>query len=322
MISAGDLEKYCYCPLSWWLGRDHGSEKSRKSIETHNRLAEEFHEVMFQERKKWGLVFSFIIAIIMIVNLIALIALTLSDIDNTSKGEWLFLISWSWLVVGALILLDTSLKGRMGPYKFSEVVLLVLSILVMILSLNTITLLQIDFIEGHTYVYLAIMWIVIAFSILLTYYRVIYGLREKSNSLNIDGDIIYVGDDSSEVLISKTYGLSGKPDLIVRENKKIVLIEYKAGRVPRGPLFSHIIQLGAYCIIVSDLWSERVEKGILRYGKTEFEIDFDESLEELVLRKAEEMRRLRDTGEAHRNHKRPAKCRGCSKRDLCPESLV
>ena len=54
----------------------------------------------------------------------------------------------------------------------------------------------------------------------------------------------------------------------------------------------------------------------------DFEIEFDEGLEELVLLKVEEMRRIMRHGGAHRNHNREGKCRNCSRRHLCPESLV
>lgn len=96
----------------------------------------------------------------------------------------------------------------------------------------------------------------------------------------------------------------------------------KTGRVPRGPFFSHILQVAAYCLLLEEEQGEAPPFGIVKYGDKEFEVDYDESLKELLIKKVEEMREAKETGEVHRNHNREGKCLHCSRRDICPERLV
>jgi CRISPR-associated exonuclease Cas4 len=102
----------------------------------------------------------------------------------------------------------------------------------------------------------------------------------------------------------------------------------KTGRIPKGPLFSHIAQLGAYCILVEDRFAVPPERGVLKYVEpgqkgVEHSIPFDDELRRTVLGFTERMRgTLRGETVAHRNHKRPGKCIGCSRRAVCPEKLA
>jgi len=96
-------------------------------------------------------------------------------------------------------------------------------------------------------------------------------------------------------------------------------VEVKTGRVPRGPLFSHVIQLAAYCLLLEK--EGKVSYGILKYGEMEHIIAFDDHLRSTLLSKMAEMREVMASGEAHRNHDRPGKCRSCSRRERCPERL-
>ncbi|MCE5297240.1 MAG: CRISPR-associated protein Cas4, partial [Euryarchaeota archaeon] len=133
--------------------------------------------------------------------------------------------------------------------------------------------------------------------------------------------IKYIGTDSSILLRSERYGLTGRPDYILQENDGIVPVEMKSGRRPKGPLFSHIVQLAAYCLILDEDPKNDVSRGILKYGDHEIEIDFDEGLKNIVIDKLDEMRSALEVGEVHRNHNRPGKCQSCSRREVCPERL-
>jgi len=73
---------------------------------------------------------------------------------------------------------------------------------------------------------------------------------------------------------------------------------------------------------MEDEYGNAPPHGILRYGTVEHEIEYNEELKHLVLEKIEDMRGLEKSGEAHRNHNRPGKCRSCSRRNDCPEKLV
>jgi len=52
LVSAGDLEKFSYCPLSWWLSRDHESnnEELEKGIHEHHKLGRSLWEIDSKER--------------------------------------------------------------------------------------------------------------------------------------------------------------------------------------------------------------------------------------------------------------------------------
>ena len=45
-------------------------------------------------------------------------------------------------------------------------------------------------------------------------------------------------------------------------------------------------------------------------------------MERDILEKLREMRKIMETGEAHRNHNRPGKCKSCSRNESCPEKIV
>src|SRR2546428_13842056 len=98
-------------------------------------------------------------------------------------------------------------------------------------------------------------------------------------------------------------------------------VELKTGRVPRGPLFSHILQVAAYCVLLEEESGKAPPYGIIRYGETSFAIEYNDDQKKLVLQKPAEMRTAITTGEAHRNHNRPGQCHHCSRRSGSPERL-
>ncbi len=174
-------------------------------------------------------------------------------------------------------------------------------------------------------------------------------------------------EGTADLLVSQQHGIRGRPDYILYDDETddYIPIEVKTGRVPRGPYFSHILQLAAYALLVEETYGA-CDHGKLRYiptddtraarergpvdiddrertmqfdedearrpvslresmargGGRSYEIQFDEELKALLLAKVAEMREIYETGEAHRNHNRPGKCRHCSRRDACPERLV
>jgi len=324
MISASELERYGYCPLSWWMAIDGDTQNDElvAGSDDHRRISGSLLSVKTKEQGGWELRFSYIVSVAMVGNLLALFTIGILDTEEGVQAGWLFAISLVWLAIGLLLLHRAYLHGRWYRYTFQEMAIVAISILMMMVALNTIAFIQMGAVDGTLYLLLAIFWFIITVVILALHHLLtgdLLGLRTRSS---LEGEVVYVGEGPSELLVSERHGLTGRPDILLRRDNDLVPVEIKTGRVPRGPLFSHILQLGAYCVIVGELEGQRLEKGVLRYGWKEFEIEFDESLEELVVLKLKEMRRLRESGEAHRNHNRPGKCRGCSRRAVCPESLA
>jgi CRISPR-associated exonuclease Cas4 len=130
-------------------------------------------------------------------------------------------------------------------------------------------------------------------------------------------------DEDTKLLVSRKHFIRGRPDLILEQEGNMIPVEVKTGRVPRGPHFSHILQLIAYCILVEENYKQRPLYGLIRYGKEkEFVIHYDKDLENTMLSKIKEMRDCIFRKDAHRNHNRENKCRYCSRREGCPEKLI
>ena len=145
--------------------------------------------------------------------------------------------------------------------------------------------------------------------------REVHGIKE--------GTIEYVDalEDGSKMLVSGKYGLRGRPDYILKSEENLVPVEVKTGRVPRGPLFSHILQLAVYCLLIEDKYDSTPSYGIIRYGDVQHKVDYTEELKDILLSKLDDMKKVIESGEAHRNHNRPSKCKWCSRRKMCPERL-
>ncbi|MDG6225995.1 MAG: Dna2/Cas4 domain-containing protein [Candidatus Thermoplasmatota archaeon] len=128
-------------------------------------------------------------------------------------------------------------------------------------------------------------------------------------------------------LMSKRHYLIGTPDLIIEEDGKKIPVEIKSGRVPKSPHFSHIMQLTCYMILMDVEYGSSPPYGYVDYRPPgeetkRFQVDLDLLTRAIALSKVSEIRDSIRTGEAHRNHDNPGKCRNCSRRGLCPERLV
>jgi CRISPR-associated exonuclease Cas4 len=109
---------------------------------------------------------------------------------------------------------------------------------------------------------------------------------------------------------------------VLLEGDQHIPVEVKTGRTPRGPLFSHILQIAAYCLLMEEEYGKPPPHGVIRYDDASHDIEYNEDLKRLVLGKLGEMRACLVKGEAHRNHNRPGKCVHCSRRSVCPERLA
>ena len=138
------------------------------------------------------------------------------------------------------------------------------------------------------------------------------------------GSLVYVDSEREKpkLFVAKRYGLSGRPDAVLLEGDVHIPVEVKTGRTPRGPLFSHILQIAAYCVLMEEEYGKAPPYGVIRYGDGSHDIEYNEDLKRLVLQKMGEMRACLAKGEAHRNHNRPGKCVHCSRRSVCPERLA
>ena len=137
------------------------------------------------------------------------------------------------------------------------------------------------------------------------------------------GEVIYSDlDRPAHALHSRSLGLSGKPDYLVRDKKgRLIPVEIKSSRAIQ-PYRGHIMQLAAYCLLVEENYNVAVPYGILVYAdKVQHKIEFDPHLRSDLLSTLEEMRYALKSGSPERGHSQRKRCRSCSFYRSCSSRL-
>lgn len=134
-----------------------------------------------------------------------------------------------------------------------------------------------------------------------------------------NGRVIYSDlDRPGRPLFSRRFGISGKPDYIIRDKGGAVIpVELKSGRVNK-PYRGHVLQLAAYCLLVEETYSRIVPYGIIVYGDgRQHIINFDDALRSDLLSTVEDMRVCWAKGHPARRHNLRGRCSSCSLRKDC-----
>jgi CRISPR-associated exonuclease Cas4 len=148
----------------------------------------------------------------------------------------------------------------------------------------------------------------------------------KATGLPI-GEVVYTDtgawEQVPEPLLSRRYGLVGKPDYLVRvqegDKTTLVPVEVKSRRRPPTTPDSHILQLATYCLLVEDVHKVRPAYGLLHYADATLQIPYTDELRRAVLEIADAIRSARTAPELHRDHNDPGRCRGCGYAHACGE---
>jgi CRISPR-associated exonuclease Cas4 len=326
LVSASDIEKFGYCPLSWWLSRnipdDEENEPLKSGTALHEALAQELDGIRLHEtkaRQSETIIIWFAVA----ASLISLLGLNLILDLEQSIGEILAVLSLIWLLAAVFFLYRAETKSTPESRLTYQRIILVFAIVAVVIALNAVSVLELSLFWSQVLEVSALLWLVGASYFLYWSMRHMQDSTIKRHKHRVVGEIAYLDTKATqpEMLVSKTHCISGRPDFILQQDGASVPVEVKMGRVPRGPLFSHILQVAAYCVILEDINGKPVTHGLLRYGAMEHEVEFTPDLKKLVLEKAADIRAAGKTGGAHRNHHRPSKCKGCSRRAVCPERL-
>ncbi len=92
------------------------------------------------------------------------------------------------------------------------------------------------------------------------------------------------------VLKSANYNLAGRPDYLIKEGSMRIPVEVKTGRRPKAPFFSHVLQIGAYCLLSEETFTNKPRCGQIRYGfeSDPHEVKWDSDLKILVTEKLED----------------------------------
>ncbi len=271
IISASEMERYGYCPLSWHLdlkGIDAEGEEVITGVVKHKEIGTSLKDLLIEEQKSRDTSSTLltVVGMIMAVVTVALVILWFSnDTLRQNLGVILLIIGIGWMLVASFFLY------------------------VLLVSTEKIDKLRDDYKLGEETI-------------------------ETPDGLT----------DDTPILKSEIYNLAGRPDYIIKKGDERIPVEVKTGRPPKAPFFSHILQIGAYCLLSEETFGQKPTNGQIRYGfnNSPHEIIWDSKLKNLVIEKLEEMNDILDGKlEAHRNHKRVGKCNSCSRRKNCPERL-
>ena len=362
-VSASDLERHEYCPLSWSLSREGNSGQGeaitagiKRHAEIHSKM-KDFKEVQTQMRRSvtiWTWWFSVIIAL-------SIDAVAFNYIDDVVTPLYMarYLALWSvtTLIAGLIAIsvpwrswigLNETLprqktkfleerddlnqfwepKGFIGGWFEAGRVEASLLFGSIVLGLHAIALAAADNREQATFIlFITAMTWTLAASWQLQ--RVLLSDNElqsmkKDIDLEKDDEVAYSDNDvDSNLLSDEKLGLRGRPDQIVIVDGEFIPVEQKTGKVPKNPHPSHRMQLLAYLHLVEKSTNKSSPYGVLRYGSENLhQIPWTESAKNELFDAVFEIQRLMVEGGAARNHDRPGKCRNCSRRYACNDSLV
>ena len=130
----------------------------------------------------------------------------------------------------------------------------------------------------------------------------------------------------AEVLRSSLWGISGKPDCLIRTPEGVVPLEFKRSKKApaRGEVYpNHRIQNLAYCALVEDQMRVRVPYGIVIYaGQQVRRVDYTDASRTWLAEVIDEVRKARMLPIVMRNHHISGRCSGCGLRPHCDQSLI
>ncbi|MGB1956929.1 MAG: CRISPR-associated protein Cas4 [Candidatus Poseidoniaceae archaeon] len=364
-VSASDLERFMYCPLSWQLAKD-GASGIGEAVEEgivkhkiiHNEMSD-FQEALIRMRRSL-LIWSWWYGIIIAFAIDAFAFLYIDDVMNSPLEFAKVLSMWSVSCLIAAILsialpwrnwfkiersmkeiremkhrfASTGLEPTWSPIGFlggwfsagkTEAGLLLATI---VIGVHAIALVAANDRSqaGFVLIVIAFIWTFFATWQLqrsLKAENQMIVSREKIG-LEDGAELMYSDDDkSSDLLKDEVSGLRGRPDQIVIIDGEFIPVEQKTGKIPKKPHQSHRLQLLAYISLVESSTKKTPPYGILRYGEDDLhQVFWDQHAKQHLLESIIEVQRLMVEGGAKRNHEREGKCRNCSRRYACSESLV
>ena len=372
-VSASDLERHTYCPVSWQLSKAGVSgegEAIEKGMVAHDQIHEKMQEFKRSEEQasRELLIWSWWITVLCALSADSAAFFFVSEGAISEQfvqdmGRYLIMLAVVWLVVAIIlislpwrrwlgwpfglaqppILGDSGLESGetlspfdpgfyseedtdLGKGGVTEARLLLASIAVALHGL------AIYWGQNRSILTFALIVATLAWLLFTAWqlHRVLTAGQKEMGAREGAGlakdDILAYSDDAGEsaaLLVDEEIGVRGRPDQIVRIDNQYIPVEQKTGKVPPNPHDSHRMQLLAYLHLVSNTTGTMPEYGILRYGgEALFTVPWDDLARADLASSIQEIQRLMVEGGAKRNHERVGKCRNCSRRKMCPQSLV
>ena len=372
-VSASDLERHTYCPVSWQLSKAGVSgegEAIEKGMLAHDQIHEKMQEFKRSEDRasRELLIWSWWITVLCALSADSAAFFfvnegAISEEFIQDMGRYLVMLAVVWLVLAIMLISlpwrrwlgrpfglaqppiigSSGLKseemaspfesgnnnendGGFGKGGVTEARLLLASIAVALHGL------AIYWAQNRTILTFSLIVVTLAWLLFSAWqlHRVLISGQEADGArddagMSKNGILAYSDDagESAALLIDEEIGIRGRPDQIVKIDNQFIPVEQKTGKIPREPHDSHRMQLLAYLHLVSNTTGTMPDYGILRYGGDAlFTVPWNDSEKENLATSIQEVQRLMVEGGAKRNHERIGKCRNCSRRKMCPQSLV
>jgi len=327
-ISAGDLEKYGYCALNWWRSLGSADGVGPETVEGERRHEEvaaelkgiEVHEIRAKQSERMVMYFA------IGASIVAILGIGFLTPAPVQVVQILIAVALIWILAAVFFLYRAETLVTPEQKLYAERTILVFSIVAAVIASVAVSSLATDRFLGESAVAASLVWLIVAcwyLSHAMKSLEIARVSREKHRLGEAEVRYVDSEEEKPKMFVSRRHGLTGRPDAVLLAGDVHVPVEVKTGRTPRGPLFSHILQIAAYCLLMEEEYGKPPPYGIIRYEHASHEIEYNEDLRTMVLGKMEEMRAaVARGGDVHRNHNRPGKCIGCSRREGCPERLA
>ena len=360
-VSASDLERFTYCPMSWHLAATGTSGKSsaiEQGIQKHQSIHEsmmDFKGHQFQAKRSLLILeWWYAIILVLLVDTLAIQYIDDLELNVVEFSRLLAAGALSFLLVGIVAVLVPWRKaiglkqpfrpelngktetidpvfeprGFMGGWFEGGILEVSMFVSAIILALHSSALLFAENRQQASYV-LAITtlgWTLLA-SIVL---RGALKSNEEAeriaheNDFSVNDEVSYSDDETSaQLLVDDETGLRGRPDQIVIIDSQFIPVEQKIGKVPMRPHDSHRMQALAYARLVEKTTGRAPPYALLRYGPDNLhQLIWDDEAKKELDERIHQVQTAMATGGAKRNHERPGKCQNCSRRHACSQRLA
>mgnify|MGYP002865367876 FL=1 len=360
-VSASDLERFTYCPVSWHLAATGTTGKSSaidRGIQKHQAIHESMMDFKgHQFRAKRNLLILewwYAIILVLLVDTLAVQYIDDLALNVVEFSKLLAAGALSFLLVGIMAVLVPWRKaiglkqpfrpelngktetidpvfeprGFMGGWFEGGILEVSMFVSAIVLALHSSALLFADNRQQASYV-LAITtlaWTLLA-SIVLR--RALKSNEEAErlafeNDFSMSDEVSYSDDEATaQLLVDAETGLRGRPDQIVIIDSQFIPVEQKTGKVPKRPHASHRMQALAYARLVEKTTGRAPPYALLRYGPDNLhQLIWDEEAKKELDERIHQVQTAMAIGGAKRNHDRPGKCQNCSRRYACSERLA
>jgi len=306
-VSASDLERFTYCPMSWHLstqGHSGQSEAIEQGKEEHRAIHESI-ETMQQHRFRtrrnlliWQWWFGVIV--VLTIDTVAFQNAENINFDSAEFSKLMAMASLSCLMVGmAAVFVPWRKVLNVGPKYPDRIrdaqdsplvdpvfepvdfkggwleggwIEAAMFISAIVLAVHAMALRFASNQDQAAFVLAVttIGWMLLA-SVRLQ--RALISNHEAQvlagkNDLGANTQVTYSDDDkSAQLLVDERTGLRGRPDQIVIIDGELIPVEQKTGKVPEKPHRSHTVQVLAYAALVDSTTGKTPPYCILRYGQ-------------------------------------------------------